>query len=356
MRVRFVTSTPWNVAHGSGTFVGIATLAATLQDLGATVEVVRPKFSFPVYTAQRLIFNRMLLPASSRGWDVTVGFDMDGYTLAGTGHGLHVAAIKGVIADEMRFESGLTKVTMGIQAARERRHVRRADRVITTSEYSKRRIEELYGGPNVPRVIPELIDLASWNRLLQAYPARAPTNKFIVLSVGRLYPRKRMHVLLNAAERLLRRIPEIEIRIVGDGPEAKRLKAHCSKLRLDNHVTWLGSVSRETLVKEYNQAQVFCLPSVQEGFGLVFLEAMASGKPIVAVRAGATPEVVKRGLLVEPDNDQALAEAIEQLYCQPNLREKLAAEGRDFVKVFDAPSVGLSFLGAIAASADSGPR
>ena len=79
------------------------------------------------------------------------------------------------------------------------------------------------------------------------------------------------------------------------------------ELRLDGTVTWLGDVSRAALVAEYNRASVFCLPSVQEGFGIVLLEAMAAGKPIVASHAAAIPEVVPHGMLVQPDNPEALA-------------------------------------------------
>jgi glycosyltransferase involved in cell wall biosynthesis len=344
MQVRFITSTPWNVARGSGTFVGIATLAAALRALGVTVELVGPKFSLPNYTLQRLVFNRMLSLQKSRNWPVTVGFDMDGYTLAGKGQGLHVAAIKGVIADEMRFESGLTRATMRVQAAREKLHLHRADRVITTSQYSASRIQELYGATDPPRVVPELIDLSAWTRLLAAHPATPAEDKFIVLCVSRFYPRKRLHVLLDAAGRLRNRIPELEVRIVGHGPEAARLNTLWQKLKLENIVTWLGDVSQEQLAKEYKQAHVFCLPSVQEGFGLVFLEAMASGKPIVAARAAAAPEVVKHGLLVEPESDSALADGIEQLYRDPALRGELANAGRELVKAFDAPLVGSQFL------------
>jgi glycosyltransferase involved in cell wall biosynthesis len=344
MQVRFITSTPWNVARGSGTFVGIATLAAALRSLGVTVEVAGPKFSLPNYTLQRLVFNRLLSLQKSRNWPVTVGFDMDGYTLAGRGQGLHVAAIKGVIADEMRFESGLTRATMGVQAARERLHVHRADRVITTSHYSAGRIQELYGVTDPPRVVPELIDLTAWDRLLAAHPASPPEDKFIVLCVCRFYPRKRLSVLLNAAGRLRNRIPELKVRIVGHGPEAARLKAQWRNLKLERFVTWLGDVSQEQLAKEYKQAHVFCLPSVQEGFGLVFLEAMASGKPIVAARAAAAPEVVKHGILVEPESDAALADGIEQFYRDPALRGQLANAGRELVRAFDASVVGTQFL------------
>jgi glycosyltransferase involved in cell wall biosynthesis len=89
---------------------------------------------------------------------------------------------------------------------------------------------------------------------------------------------------------------------------------------------------------------VVCLPSVQEGFGIVFLEAMAAGKPIVAARAAAVPEVVRHGLLVELENDDALADAIEKLYYDSQLRTSLAEPGRRDVEHFDMRRVAQCFM------------
>jgi glycosyltransferase involved in cell wall biosynthesis len=311
---------------------------------GAAVDLVTPTLRFPLYTLERLVFNEMLRLGHRGGSGVTVGFDMDGYALAGTGRGLHIASIKGVIADEMRFEAGLTKATMRVQALCEKRHVQRADLVIATSRYSSERIQELYKISNEPRIVPEPIDLTYWRRLLQLNPAQPAGDKFIVLSVCRFYPRKRLHVLLGAADRLRSKIPALEVRIVGNGPEAPRLKSIFRKRGLQGVVTWLGNISQAELAREYNRCQVFCLPSVQEGFGIVFLEAMASAKPVVAARAAAAPEVVKHGILVQPDDEEALAKAIERLYPDPALRAALAAEGSRFVNQFDAPVVARAFL------------
>lgn len=332
-----------NVFQGSGTYVGIETLARSIRALGAQVDIVAPHIPFPIYTAQRLLFNQSLKFSRRNNYDVTVGFDMDGYTIGGAGSAPHVASIKGVIADEMRFESGLTRMTMRLQAACEAKHVRRSDFVMTSSAYSAAQIRHFYGVSQSPRIVPELIDLTAWEQSARNN-APPPTDKFVILTVCRFYPRKRLPVLLAAAERLRSRIPGLEVRIVGGGPEESRLRAICRERNLEDVVVWRRNISGPELAREYTQCHVFCLPSVQEGFGIVFLEAMANGKPIVAARAGAAPEVVRHGLLAEPDNDLALANAIERLYRGPLLRESLGTAGREFVRGFDAPVVGRMFL------------
>jgi glycosyltransferase involved in cell wall biosynthesis len=343
MRFRFITSTPLDIARGSGTFSGITTLASFLKLSGESVDLVTPTLKFPIYTIERLVFNEMLRFRSRSSQGITVGFDMDGYALAGRGFGFHVASIKGVIADEMRFESGLTRATMRLQARCEKRHVQRADLVIAPSHYAAERIQHLYGIATKPRIIPEPIDLTAWRNQLQLNPARSVEGKFIVLSVCRFYPRKRLHVLLAAADRLRNKIPGLEFRIVGDGPETHRLKLIARHMNLDGTVSWLGNLSHADLAREYNRCDIFCLPSVQESFGIVFLEAMASGKPIVAARAASAPEVVKHGFLVKPDNDEALAEGIERLYANPALRARLAVESSVWVCQFDGPLVAAAF-------------
>jgi glycosyltransferase involved in cell wall biosynthesis len=344
MHLRLITSTPLNVSQGSGTFVGITALVRSLRARGATVDLITPTFRLPIYTLQRLLFNAMLRFHRRTNYDVTVGFDMDGYTLAGACPGIYISSIKGVIADEMRFESGLTKATMRVQAACEKLNVNRANFVITTSRYAAAKIQEFYGVSNPPLIIPEMIDLQAWNEQLLLNPADPDPRNFVVLSVCRFYPRKRLHILLGAAQRLRGKIPELEISIVGGGPEAKRLKESCREKGLQSVVNWKENISQAELAREYNRCHVFCLPSVQEGFGIVFLEAMASGKAIVAANAGATPEVAKQGVLVQPDNELALANAIESLYREPALRNSLGEAGRQFVAQFDAPVVAELFL------------
>lgn len=340
MRIRFLTSTPLDIKRGSGTYVGIQVLARSLQRLGHHVYIETPGRQWPNYTLQRLAFNRGL--RASDDFDLTVGFDMDGYRIArAAGHGpAHVASLKGVIADEVRFESGWTQFTMGLQARCERKHCLRASRVLVTSAYSAARAVEFYGLRQKPLIVPEPIDLGEWRRVLGENPAHPRPSAFTVLYVGRFYRRKRVDVLLRAAARVRESVRDLQVRIVGNGPCNQAWRQLARELHLEGVVTWLGDISRAQLAAEYNRADAFCLPSVQEGFGIVLLEAMTAGKPIVAARAAAIPEVAPHAVLVEPDSVEALAAGIERV-------RGTAPAHVEWVEQFDAPRVACRFLEAV---------
>jgi glycosyltransferase involved in cell wall biosynthesis len=197
----------------------------------------------------------------------------------------------------------------------------------------------------MPAVVPELIDLAEWRKLL-AEAADQPRDRFRVLFVGRFYHRKRVPVLLRAAAALKTRIANLELRIAGNGPCAASWRALARDLNLGATVTWLGDISRAQLVDEYRACDLFCLPSVQEGFGIVLLEAMAAGKPIVASRAAAIPEVAPHAMLIEPESHEAMAAAIAELHGAPDRRAEIARAGAEWVEQFNAPRVARLFLEA----------
>jgi glycosyltransferase involved in cell wall biosynthesis len=306
-----------------------------------------PRFTVPVYAATRILFNETLRWRHLDG-DATIGIDADGYTVAAKQNSPpHIACIKGVLGDAVPFETGATRASMSLQARLEARHARLSALVITASRYCAGRIQELYRVKNAV-VVPELIDLEAWRHLLRATPSVAKSGKFALLSVCRFYPRKRLEILLRAAALLRGTIPELEIRIVGNGPEFRRFRRIGFELGLEPVVHWLGDVPLARLAAEYAGAQVFCLPSVQEGFGIVFLEAIAAGKPIVAARAAAVPEVVRNGILVEPDNPEALAEGIVSLYRHPDLCQRLGSAGLRDVEQFEMHCVARRFLTEVA--------
>lgn len=339
----FITSVPWNVRAGSGCYVGTRTLASALGELGHEVQTITPQRALRPYTLRRVVFNESLRLRCFQG-DATVGIDADGYAIAGRRNRLpHIACIKGVLGDAVRFESGTTRASMAFQARLEAKHARRADLVITVSRYCADRLWELYGVKEAV-VVPELIDLRFWRALFRDNSCARCLEKFTVLSVCRFYPRKRLDVLLNAAALLKDTIPGLEIRIVGNGPEREKLRRLCAELGVQSSVRWLGDLPVSALAAEYNGADVFCLPSLQEGFGIVFLEAMAAGKPIVAARAAAVPEVVRSGILVEPGDADALADALVALYRNEALRCELGAAGARDVEQFEMTRVARKFI------------
>ena len=351
MRVDLLSSTPPSAVEGSGTFVGLDGLARGLALLGHHV-VSRPlRLRTGFHTLDRWLYNLGVAVSPPRG-DLVIGVDLDGFLWARRPRRRRptfVAAPKGVIADELRNERGWVRALLTVQAAWERANLSRADRVIVTSRYCAEVVTLLYGIPSATvAVVPEPIDLAEWDRRF-AQAARRPRTRPTVLTVARMYPRKRLTDLLAAAVILRTRIPDVEVRIVGDGPEGASVRAQRGELNLDSTVTLLGNVSRRALAEEYVNSDCFCLPSNQEGFGIVFTEAMAAGLPVVACRVAAVPEVVEdglTGLLVPPRAPGDLASAIESLLMNETLRKDLGEAGRRRVQALDLEPVARQFLAA----------
>jgi glycosyltransferase involved in cell wall biosynthesis len=346
-RLLFVTGTASDVRGGSGTFVGISVLLRALLARGHTVDLLAPAPGRSLSLPGRLLFNVRAGNAVRRFRpEVVVGFDLDGVFLS-QGGARSVASLKGVLADEARFERGAARARLSIEAFFERIHVRRVETVLATSAYSASRIVEDYGVPaGRVLVVPEPIELERWEQLLRAAPATS-REKPSILCVAHLYPRKDVATLVGAISRLE---AAVTLRVAGSGPELPRLRRLARRLALGDRVEFLGHVPLARLAAEYASADVFCLPSRQEGFGIVFLEAMAAGLPIVAARAGAVPEVLQDGefgILVPPADDVALARALEKLLGDAAARERFASAGLARVARYDAPRVAGEFLAAI---------
>jgi len=346
VRFAFLSSTPAGPTEGSGTWVAIDGLVRGLEALGHTVgrRPLGPRTRF--HTLDRWLYNARVALAPPAA-DVVVGVDLDGFMWAGQPRAARfVVALKGIIADELRNERGVVRALLGVQARWERLNTERADRVVVPSRYSAGIAHEVYHVPAERlAVVPEPIDLGEWRRRFAAVapaPPRGPT----VLSVARMYPRKRLEDLLRAAALLRDRIPPVRVRIVGEGPESVRLHALHATLGLGETVTFLGDIPRQALAVEYVRADCFCLPTVQEGFGIVFAEAMAAGLAVVACRAAAVPELVedrRTGLLVNPRSPEELAMALETLLMNDGLRADLGRAGAARVASFDLEPVARRF-------------
>lgn len=350
MRFELLTSTPLSPTEGSGTFVAIDGLVRGLAALGHATAVRPLRLRTRFHTLDRLLYNVGALLAPPAG-DVVVGVDLDGFLWARRRpRRRFVVMLKGVIADEARNERGLVRALLSVQARWERRNTERADRVIVPSRYSASVAAAAYAiPPGKVAVVPEPIDLAEWRRRFAA-AGGSRRDRPTVLSVARMYPRKRLGDLLYAATILRERIPGVQVRIVGEGPESSRLRALHADLGLGDAVVLLGEIARAQLAVEYARARCFCLPTVQEGFGLVFAEAMAAGLPVVACRAAAVPEIVedrRTGFLVNPRSPDELAMAMETLLLNEGLARDFGAAGARRVEAFDLEPVARRFLEAL---------
>jgi glycosyltransferase involved in cell wall biosynthesis len=232
------------------------------------------------------------------------------------------------------------------QASAERKAVLRADLVLATSDYSRRCIGELYGADAARiGIVPPPVDVLGWQREVSA-ATPAPHAGPVVLAVAHWYPRKNLTTLIRAAAIVVRNFPSCEFRIVGQGPELGAARRLAAALGLRGKVRFLDHVSRAQLAAEYATCDVFCLPSRQEGFGIVFVEAMAAGKPIVALAASSTPELVIPGVngLLATDDPAAIAACLGRLLSDPSLCATIGATNRGAAARWDTTKTVAIFL------------
>lgn len=207
--------------------------------------------------------------------------------------------------------------------------LRRAQRVIAVTSGEAVRLRQLGVAPERIRMIPNGVDLREFS------PSRAPhspRDQTSILFVGRCYPRQKglEHLIRSLA--LLREPRNISLRIVGeDWGGVTQLRMLSKSLGVEQQVQFAGRESRGELIRSYLSADVFVLPSLFEPFGIVLLEAMAAGLPVVASRVGGIPEIVEdgaTGILVQPGDATALSLALETLISDPPLRQRMGQAGR----------------------------
>ncbi len=161
-----------------------------------------------------------------------------------------------------------------------------------------------------------------------------------LITVGRMHESKGHHVLLAAVGRLIDDGRDIQLTMVGDGPQRDELEAQVKRLEISDRVTFTGSVSEDRIIELMPNADMFILASYAEPLGVVYMEAMAMGVATIGTNAGGVGEIITTGhdgILVEPDNADALAMAIGQLIDDPAERTRLAQCGRQtIVEKFDA--------------------
>jgi glycogen synthase len=224
----------------------------------------------------------------------------------------------------------------------ERRMVRAADRVITCSAYMREHVADAFGiAPAGVTVIPNGIDpndlqpVADLPRLRARFAA--PDEKLVLL-VGRLVYEKGFHLALEAMPRLIDRLG-VRFLVAGTGTAEGELKEQARRLGLMDHGTFVGWTGDDVLHSLYRIADLCLVPSIYEPFGLVALEAMASGCPTIVADTGGLREVVpagrRVGLRFRARDSTSLARMAEQLLGDDALGERLVAQAREHVLQFD---------------------
>jgi glycosyltransferase involved in cell wall biosynthesis len=147
-------------------------------------------------------------------------------------------------------------------------------------------------------------------------PDKRTRDPFVILSIGRLEQEKGMDLVIGAFGRLIREIPEASLRIVGTGPLEAKLKKQASQTGGGDQVRFLGKLSAAQLLTELQQAKVLAMASRFEAFGVVLIEAMSTGLPVVAARSGGPETFVteETGRIVENDSADAVFDGLKYIY------------------------------------------
>ena len=166
-----------------------------------------------------------------------------------------------------------------------------------------------------------------------------------VLGIGRLVPQKGFDILIDA---FAQSPPEThDLLLAGEGRERDALQAQIEKYNLQSRIFLMGRADRPKAVAFFKGCDFFVLPSRQEPFGIVNLEAMAAGKAIIASRIGGVPEIVQdeeNGLLVPAEDAAALAQALNRLASDPQMRQRLAQNGQSRIAKFTWAAIANHYL------------
>ncbi len=183
------------------------------------------------------------------------------------------------------------------------------DRVVYCSDGFRRQVVSV-SSPLWPKSTPILNGI----ELVETFSRKHETGDYIVC-VAHLREHKAQDVLLRAFHEMKEEFPDVRVEMVGEGPFRRELEKLVEELKLSGRVHFCGDVPRARALELIAGAKVFCLPSRREPFGLVILEAMAQGVPVVATNVGGVPEILLRdvdGWLVEADSPTALSAALRE--------------------------------------------
>jgi glycosyltransferase involved in cell wall biosynthesis len=240
-----------------------------------------------------------------------------------------------IMAFHLRYiTSSRVGLSLRIERLSEHELLRLADHCVAISEDSRARLLNVGVPAERVTIVRPAIDfpLPDLQALIERCTCHGSEHEIRLLYVGGCTPRKGLEYLIAAIGRLsdLRLHLDIVGRCDPQSPYVQKLQGLMRELGLEERITFTGRVSDEERAALYREADAFVFPSLDEGYGIVLVEAMGYGLPIVASLVGAIPELVmdhQTGLLVPPADPEALASAIARLASSPQEREELGRNG-----------------------------
>lgn len=241
-------------------------------------------------------------------------------------------------------------LTYGLKTPRKKRLAHKilagAKKIIAANSYVAKLTGEIVDGGKIMVVNPGVnlpitnYKLQITNHLKEKYNL---INKSVLLQVGRLVERKGYDKVLAALPEVSAEVPDLVYVIIGDGPELKNYELRIKNDELQNNVILITDAADEEVQEWYELCDVFIMPAREidgdfEGFGIVYLEANAHGKPVIAGDSGGVRDAVidgVNGLLVNPESVDEIAQAIIKLAKDESLRKKLGEQGREWTKNFN---------------------
>lgn len=173
------------------------------------------------------------------------------------------------------------------------------------------------------------------------YPKKSIQSKSFklkIICVSRITARKGIKYLIKAIKKLVDKDFNIELKIIGEGNDKENLEKLTKNLNLEKYVEFLGMIKHEKLPEIYQQADLFILPSLNEGMSNTILEALASGLPIITTATGGTKELVhdgKNGFIIKMKNSNDIADKIEKLINNPELKQNMGIQSRIYAENFN---------------------
>lgn len=335
-RVGILSSWPRDIARGSGTARYLLDLSHSLRaegcrvvDFGADLD----PSDYERFVGERFRWNeRIAHDHRIREVDLVLAVDFDGYAVhSGPPLPPKVVCPQGVFAEMARTEPEPFRSILERQAEAERVNLAHAAAVIAPSDAAAQSLIRWYGvDPSRVHAIPHGFDLHAWSRLIRG-AALERDRPLTILTVARLYPRKNVETIVRLMPGLRRVFEGLRLRIVGDGIDGMRLRALAGSLSIDEGIVFEGGVDDPArMAFFYRNADLFCLPSLFETFGFVFLEAMAAGIPVVSGNRGGADEVVGAGgVRVDPLDSAALERVLTSLLADPEGRAAMGRAGRE---------------------------